>query len=42
MIHYVIKGGRVRFHIDAGAARRSGLTLKGTLLDIALSVKEAP
>ncbi|HEY1604389.1 MAG TPA: YfiR family protein [Allosphingosinicella sp.] len=39
MIHFVVDGGRVRFHIDRAAAESCGLTLSARLLAIALSVR---
>lgn len=39
MIHFAMQQKRVRFHIDAGAATRSGLSLSSKLLALALSVK---
>jgi hypothetical protein len=39
MIHFVVDGGRVRFHIDQAAAESCGLTLSARLLAIALSVR---
>lgn len=39
MIHFVVDGGRVRFHIDEAAAHGAGLTLSARLLAIALSVR---
>lgn len=39
MIHFTVQQGRVRFHIDQAAARRSGIDIDSRLLDIALSVK---
>jgi len=39
MIHFVVDGGRVRFHIDEAAAQGAGLTLSARLLAIALSVR---
>ncbi len=39
MIHFVLDGGRVRFHIDQAAAENSGLGLSARLLAIALSVR---
>lgn len=38
MIHFALQQNRVRFHIDSGAATRSGLTLSSKLLALALSV----
>jgi hypothetical protein len=38
-IAFVIRDGRVRFHIDQSAARRSGLTMSSRLLDLALTVR---
>ena len=39
MIHFVVDGGRVRFHIDEAGAHGAGLTLSARLLAIALSVR---
>jgi hypothetical protein len=39
IIHFVVDGGRVRFHIDEAAAQGAGLTLSARLLAIALSVR---
>ncbi|HEX5183939.1 MAG TPA: YfiR family protein [Allosphingosinicella sp.] len=39
MIHFVVAGGRVRFHIDQAAAESCGLTFNARLLAIALSVR---
>lgn len=39
VIHYVVRGGRVRFHIDAASAARHGLAIRSPLLALALSVK---
>lgn len=39
MIHFVLDGGRVRFHIDQAAAENCGLGLDARLLAIALSVR---
>ncbi len=39
MIHFLIVGDRVRFHIDQSEANRSGLRLNARLLNIALTVK---
>jgi hypothetical protein len=39
MIHFVVDGGRVRFHIDETAAQGAGLALNARLLAIALSVR---
>lgn len=41
MVHFVVAQGRVRFHIDEAAARRSGLSINSRLLGIALSVRRA-
>ena len=38
-IHFVISGGRVRFHIDQRAAARCGLSVSSRLLNLALSVR---
>lgn len=38
MIQFVTQGGRVRFHIDEGAARANGLKISSKLLGLALSV----
>lgn len=40
MVHFETNANRVRFHIDAGAAVRSGLTISSKLLSLALSVNE--
>ena len=40
MVHFDLRGGRVRFHIDDVAARRSGLGLSSKLLSLALSVRQ--
>lgn len=39
IIHFVLDGGRVRFHIDQAAAENAGLGLSARLLAIALSVR---
>lgn len=39
MVHFAVVGGRVRFHIDAASAARSGLTMNSRLLALALSVR---
>lgn len=39
MVHFVIRGERVRFHIDLQAASRSGLSISSRLLNLALSVR---
>lgn len=39
MIHFVVFQNRVRFHIDASQAARSGLSMNSKLLALALSVK---
>lgn len=39
VIHFEVKSGRVRFHIDDAAAGRIGLGLSSKLLGLALSVK---
>jgi hypothetical protein len=39
MIHFVVDGGRVRFHIDQATAESCGLGLSARLLAIALSVR---
>jgi uncharacterized protein DUF4154 len=38
VINFVLSGGKVRFEISLGAARRSGLSLSSRLLGVALSV----
>lgn len=38
MIHFVVSGGRVRFHIDLQAASRARLSISSRLLNLALSV----
>ena len=40
IVHFQLKNGRVRFHIDDAAAARSGLGLSSKLLSLALSVRE--
>ena len=40
MVHFELKSGRVRFHIDDAAAARAGLGLSSKLLGLALSVQE--
>ena len=40
MIHFVVYEGRVRFHVDAAAAARSGLSINSRLLALALSVRQ--
>jgi len=42
MIHFVVSGGRVRFHIDNGAAAARGIAISSRLLALALDVKQAP
>lgn len=39
VIHFVVRGNRVRFAIDDGAAAVNGLTLSSALLNIAVSVQ---
>lgn len=39
MVHFALKDGRVRFHIDDGLAARSNLAISARLLSIAISVK---
>lgn len=39
MVHFAIRNGRVKFHIDLGAASRSGLAISSRLLNLALSVE---
>lgn len=39
MVHFALKGGRVRFHIDDAMAARSNLSISARLLSLALSVK---
>jgi hypothetical protein len=38
VINFVLSGGKVRFEISLGAARRSGLSLSSRLLGVAVSV----
>lgn len=40
MVHFELKSGRVRFHIDDAAAARANLALSSKLLSLALSVKQ--
>lgn len=42
MINFVIAGNRVRFEIDDGEAKRSGLDISSKLLSLAVSVRPAP
>lgn len=42
MVHFVVHQGRVRFHIDAAAAARAGLSIDSRLLSLALSVRQRP
>lgn len=39
MIHFVVSGDRVRFHIDQRAASQSGLAVNSRLLNLALTVR---
>lgn len=39
-VHFVLREGRVRFHIDQSVARRNGLTISSRLLNLALTVRE--
>lgn len=39
MIHFDMRDGRVRFHVDQTATRRAGLRLSSRLLSLALSVR---
>ena len=39
MVHFALKEGRVRFHIDDAMAARSNLAISARLLSLALSVK---
>lgn len=40
IVHFELKSGRVRFHIDDAAAARADLVLSSKLLSLALSVKQ--
>lgn len=40
IVHFVLKGGRVRFHIDDARAARSNLGISARLLSLAVSVKQ--
>lgn len=40
MVHFVLKGGRVRFHIDDALAARSNLGISARLLSLAVSVRQ--
>lgn len=40
-IHFVVESARVRFHIDASRAQRSGLSISSRLLALALTVTGA-
>lgn len=39
MVHFALKDGRVRFHIDDALAARSSLSISARLLSLAISVK---
>lgn len=39
MVHFALKDGRVRFHIDEAAAERSKLAISSRLLSLAISVR---
>jgi hypothetical protein len=39
MVHFALKDGRVRFHIDDALAARSNLSISARLLGLAISVK---
>lgn len=39
MVHFALKDGRVRFHIDDAMAARSNLAISARLLSLAISVK---
>jgi hypothetical protein len=41
MIHFVVDGGRVRFHIDQAAAADRGITISSRLLALAVDVRQA-
>ncbi len=40
MIHFVVEGARVRFHIDDGAAAARGIGISSRLLALAVEVKQ--
>lgn len=40
MVHFVLKDGRVRFHIDDAMAARSNLGISARLLSLAVSVRQ--
>ncbi|MDO9488878.1 MAG: YfiR family protein [Sphingomonadaceae bacterium] len=40
MVHFELRSGRVRFHIDDSAAARASLALSSKLLSLALSVRQ--
>lgn len=42
IVHFVVRDGRVRFHIDEAEAARRGMTINSRLLAIALSVRQRP
>jgi hypothetical protein len=42
MIHFVVAGGRVRFHIDDAAASSRGIAISSRLLALAIGVKQRP
>jgi hypothetical protein len=39
IIHFVIRGNRVRFAIDDAAAAKNGMTISSKLMRLALSVR---
>lgn len=40
IVHFVLQGGRVRFHIDDALAARSNLGISARLLSLAVSVRQ--
>ena len=42
IIHFLVRGERVRFYIDDARAARSGLTISSRLLKLALAVNREP
>ena len=40
MVHFAVVGGRVRFHIDQGAASARGVSISSRLLALAVEVTQ--
>ncbi len=41
LVHFVLRQGRVRFGVDAGAAQANGLTISSKLLGLAVPIQRA-